>query len=216
VPASPNSPNSGRFLSQWYDGNMRNILAVIAGLISIIATLPYIRDTLKGKTHPNIVTWLTWGLLSGITAVAALSGGANQTAIFAGALALCNIGIVIAGLRYGVKRYTRFDIVCQILAIVGVVLWRVTNDPALAVLFNIISDLIGALPTYRHIWRKPREETLTTFIVATGSSVLVIISLARFDFISFAYPFYILASCLSFALLIVYSRRKFALNASDE
>lgn len=185
---------------------MRNALAFIAGLISIAATLPYIWDTLKGKTRPNIVTWFTWGLLSGITAFAALDGHATQTAIFAGMTALCDVAIVLAGLRYGIKKYTAFDIVCQLLAVLGIILWQITRQPAVAVLLNIISDLIGALPTYRHIWLDPYEETLKTFVIATLASALAIISLASFAFIASAYPLYIFASCVSLAGLIALRR----------
>jgi uncharacterized protein with PQ loop repeat len=69
---------------------VRDLLAIVAGIITVAATLPYIINTIKGKTRPNIVTWFTWTLLNTITAIAAYSGHAYQTTIFAGAGALCN------------------------------------------------------------------------------------------------------------------------------
>lgn len=193
---------------------MRNLLAVIAGLIAIVATLPYIVDTTKGKTHPNIITWFTWGLLSGVTAVAAGASGAVQTAIFASLLAACDIAIVLAGLRSGIRRYTIFDVICQILAIIGIILWRITNEPALAILLNIISDLIGALPTYRHIWHDPHRETLSTFVLAMFSALVAIIAIENYKFTSAGYPIYIFFSATSFAVLILLHRRHSALAST--
>lgn len=183
---------------------MRDILAVLAGIIAISATVPYIVNTIKGKTRPNVITWFTWALLSAITAIAAFSGHAYQTAIFAGALAVCDFFIVIVGLRHGLKKYTQFDIICQALALVGIILWKLTGTPAAAVAVNIAADLIGALPTYRHSWRLPHEETWQTFAYGSIAALLAIFSVKNLNFISLAYPVYIFLSCGSFLFTITY------------
>jgi hypothetical protein len=187
---------------------MRDALAILAGIIAISATAPYIVNTIRGKTRPNIVTWFTWASLSAITAVAAFSGHAYQTAIFAGALAACDYVIVIVGLRHGLKKYTKFDVICQILALVGIVLWRLTGVPAVAVAIVIIADLIGALPTYRHSWHMPHEETWQTFAYGSVAALLAIFSVKNLNFISLGYPIYIFLSCVSFLFTIKYRLRK--------
>src|SRR5581483_7020956 len=127
---------------------MRGDLAFVAGCIAILGAVPYIIDTLKGKTHPNIVTWFTWTLLNGINAAAAWSSGATQTAIFSAGGAIATGAILIVGLRRGLKQYTRFDIICQAAALLGVVLWRITSQPSIAVAINVVTDFTGWLPTY--------------------------------------------------------------------
>ena len=182
---------------------MRNTLAITAGLLAIMATIPYILDTLKGKTRPNVVTWFTWSLLSLITAVAAYAGGARHTAILAGAESLCTVGVVIAGLKVGgIKRYTKFDVICQFLAIIGIILWRITNQPATAILLTIISDCIAILRTYRHSWTAPREETWQAYAIGSLAAVFAISSLAHFGFVNLAYPLYIFISNLSLVIII--------------
>src|SRR6185369_7622836 len=94
---------------------MHNALAVIGGLVAISSSVPYILGTLRGKTHPNLVSWFTWMLLHVIAASAAFASGALQTGIFTTAAALSTGLIVIMSLRYGIRRYTRFDLICQIL-----------------------------------------------------------------------------------------------------
>lgn len=186
---------------------MRNALAIIAGLIGVVSTLPYIRDTLRGKTHPNIVTWFSWSLISAISTVATLAGGATQTAIFTGAFTLCTSFVVIAGLRHGIKHYTPFDVICQILAIVGIIIWRITNDPAAAILINIIANLIATLPTYRHGWLAPREETWQAYAIGALAITVGIISIEKLNFVSLGYPLYIFLSDISLVWMILYRRR---------
>jgi hypothetical protein len=42
---------------------MRDTVAVIAGLLAIVAAVPYLVDIIKGRTKSNAVSWLTWTLL---------------------------------------------------------------------------------------------------------------------------------------------------------
>lgn len=187
---------------------MRGDLAFLAGCIAIAGAVPYILDTLKGKTHPNIVTWFTWTLLNGINAVAAWSGGAAQTAIFSAAGAIATGAICIAGLRYGLKHYTRFDIICQSSALLGVVLWRLTSRPAVAVLVNVATDFSGWLPTYRHAWRSPHAETWQTFAFSAVSSMLTLISIQHYTLLALAFPTYILCANITIVSTILVRRRR--------
>ena len=173
---------------------MHDILAIAAAIIAVVAAVPYIRDTVKGKTRPNVVTWFTWTLLNIITAIAAFAGGATQTAIFASAVGFCTGLVVITGLRDGIKKYTAFDIACQLLAVVGIVLWRLTDSPELAIAFTITASFIGSLPTYRHAWQLPHEETWQFYALDGFSAVVAAASVAHADFVNLGYPIYIVLS----------------------
>lgn len=192
-----------------YTWSMHNTLALVSGLIAILAALPYIRDVLRGKTRPNVVTWFTWSLLNIITAVAALSGGAVQTAIFAAATGLCTSAVTILGLRNGIKKYTLFDVICQCLAILSIVAWLLTREPASALLFTIAASFIGSLPTIRHAWKAPREETWQFFGIDALSAAVACLAVENRDFLSLAFPLYILLDDLLIAGIIL-SRRRMA------
>lgn len=187
---------------------MRADLVFIAGIITIISPLPYIRDSLKGKTHPNLVTWFTWTLLNGITAAAAWSAGARQTAIFMTAASIATFAIVLSGLRYGLKQYTKFDISCQAAALVGLVLWKLTNDPSIAVAINVVTDFVGLLPTIRHAWKAPHAETWQTFVIAMVAGALTLMSIQDYTFISLASPIYIFSADTTMTAVILLRRRR--------
>jgi len=167
---------------------MKDVLAFTAGLLIVASAFPYIIDIAKSKTHPNLVTWITWTLVGGISTLAAISDHATHTAILSGAMTFGNAMILFMGLGKGVKKYTRFDFICQSLALLGLALWIQTGDPSLAVIFSICAVLIAALPTWRHAWLKPFEETWQGFAIAVLAGTLTIFSLNYFTFIALAYP----------------------------
>jgi len=105
-----------------------------------------------------------------------------------------------------VKKYSVFDIACQGLAIGGLVAWRLTGQPDLAVLIAVSIDLVAALPTWRHAWIAPFAETWQGFAVAAGAAALTLATITSYTFVSLAFPILVLTNC-SVIVIIVISRR---------
>jgi hypothetical protein len=191
---------------------MHDFLAVLAGGIAVVAAVPYIADTVKGRTRPNVVTWFTWTLLNCIIASAALAAGAEQTAIFAAAAGVCTGIVVLVGLvKDGFSKYTGFDVVCQLLATAGIVLWRLTAVPDVAIVCAITASFVGSLPTYRHAWRRPREETWQFYVLDGLSATVACLAVAEVSFMSLGYPVFIIFSDAT--ILGVLLLRRAALSA---
>jgi energy-converting hydrogenase Eha subunit E len=145
---------------------MRNILLIIVGIIDVLANVPYIIDSLRGKTRPNMATWSTWSLINLIIVVAALAaGGAINTVVLGLTYFAGSFSILIIGIFRGTRKYTKFDVICQAIALMGVVLWQLQGNPNLALITVIIVGEIAALPTIRHAYRYPEEETWLTFAI---------------------------------------------------
>lgn len=185
---------------------MRNAIALIAAIVSFSGILPYIRDINKGKTHPNMVSWITWCLLNTINTVAALSTGAIQTALLSGASALATGWVTVLSLRHGVKKYTPFDIICQTLAIIGIIAWRFTGQPDLAVLIAVSVDLVAALPTWRHAWIAPYAETWHGFAMAGGAAFVTLFTITNYTFVSLAFPLLVITNCSVLVSIILFRR----------
>jgi hypothetical protein len=187
---------------------MNNTLAFIAGIIIVASAIPYAIDTFKGKTRPNVVTWFTWTLLNAINATAAYADGAMQTAIFASAATIATGTIVTGGLiRNGIKKYTPFDVICQVLALIGIFLWLITSNPVLAIVFVLVADVIAVLPTVRHAWLKPFEETWQTFAISMVGSGITLVAIASYTFVALAIPLWIFISDTMLLTLILSRRR---------
>jgi hypothetical protein len=186
---------------------MRELLTYLAGIIIVISPIPYVIDILRDKTHPNMVTWVTWTLINGINTAAAFSAGAWQTGIYGLAATIATSTIATLALWHGVKRYTRFDIACQVVALLGLPLWLLTRQPALAIALELGVDLAGGLPTLRHAWNAPFEETLRTFALSAIAGLLLLLSLSDYTYVAVAMPVYILLFDSAIVFSIV-TRRK--------
>lgn len=182
---------------------LKDSLLAASWLFSIVSILPYARDILKGKTKPNITTWLTWTILSAIATAAAIAAGENRSAIFSGAITVQVGVIVLLGLKYGYAKYSIFDWTCQISALVGLLLWWLFDSPTIALVAAVTIDLVGALPTVRHSFLKPYEETASSYLLASLGGVLALLALTSYNFESMLYASYIALIDGSIAAVII-------------
>lgn len=176
--------------------------------MTAVMIAPYLMDVARDKTQPNVVSWFTWSLLMVVGTAAAISEGHYATAILTGTSGLATGAVAIFGFRKGKRKYTKFDIVCQILAIIGVILWQLTQHPSIAVAIVVVTDFVAALPTFKQAWHRPHHETWTTFAGASGGALLTVLSLTSYSFTSLAYPLYWAIASGMIAALIVYRRRR--------
>lgn len=187
---------------------MKDVFLVLAGVITVASVAPYIRDIIRGHTKPNIVSWITWTLLTGVATIAEIAAGEYRTAIFTSTAVFETLIIVLLGIKYGHTKYTIFDVLCQIGALFGFVLWALFNSPAAAVIFSATIDFIGALPTVRHSWVKPHEETWTTFAMAGVGAMLAIFALTAYNWTSLPYAVYLVLINAVFTFVIITRGRR--------
>lgn len=171
---------------------MKDFLLVLSALITIGSVIPYIRNILAHKTKPNLTSWITWTLLTGIATAAEIGAGEYRAAIFTGAAVMATSLVVFFGFKHGYVKYSRFDVICQLSAIVGIILWQLFDSPALAVIASVTIDFIGALPTVRHSWLNPLEETWQTFAISAFGAVLALLALDTYNVTSMSYAVYII------------------------
>lgn len=181
----------------------KTILIVLSSIITISATVPYIFDVLKRKTKPRIVSWFTWALLTGISAAASLSDKQYAAGILSLSASVECLVVVILGLKYGSKEFAFFDVACQVGAIVGLILWFVFNSPAIAIIASIVIDLIGSLPTLKHAWERPEEETWITFALSGFGATFALFAVTTTRITALAYPIYIISINSAFTAVLL-------------
>ena len=173
------------------------ILIWLGSLLSAAGTVPYILATVKGRVKPRLVTWLTWALLTGLAGGAALSAHQFGSAVFALIGTAATGSVVLVGLHYGDREFTKLDLLCMVIVAIGLVLWLVLDSPALAVWAAIVVDFVGLVPTLRHAWEKPQEESAITFAMVCAGGALTsaaVVSNGDLAVTALGYPFYVAAS----------------------
>src|SRR5881394_2839760 len=52
------------------------VFGVLAGVVGVVDTIPYVRDIVRGSTRPHRGTWFIWGVLAIVECVSHGAGGA--------------------------------------------------------------------------------------------------------------------------------------------
>lgn len=172
--------------------DIKTLFIIISSLLTVACTLPYIIDVLRQKTKPRIVSWLNWSLLSAIAGAASFSDHQYAAAVLSFSATIETMIVVILGWKYGDRTIAKFDIYCQIAALIGLILWFVFNSPALAVIASVGIDLVATLPTLKHAWEKPYEETTITFALAGMAAVFTVAAAKEARITSLANPIYLI------------------------
>lgn len=186
----------------------RYLLLIISSIMIVASTLPYLIDIVKKKTKPRVVSWFNWALLGTIAGFAALADGQIPAAMLSFASALEALLVVTLGMYYGDRHFERFDILCQIGAAIGLLLWLAFDSPLTAIIAVTTVDFIAALPTYKHIWQKPFEETPLAFIICSFASILTLFAVTNSSLTGLVYPIYILLANTTMSVLILLRRRR--------
>jgi len=191
---------------------MRNVLSVASIILAIGAGIPYIFDIIARRTKPNIVTWFTWTLLTAVATAAAFSAHQPRSAVLTMATSFGTFLVVVLGLKYGIAKFSLFDGLCQAGVIVGLVLWFIFNSPLIAIVASVVIDFIGLLPTLRHSWIKPGEETWETFGIAFLAALLTVISIRTFSITGILFPAYLVFADGALAVIIFFRSKKLGIN----
>ncbi len=184
-------------------------LGVASALISVVAFLPYIADTLKGRTQPQRASWLIWTILGSIAFGSQVYEGASSSLWFAGVQVSSSLLIFLLSILMGAGNYLKKnDYRLLTLALAGIVMWYFTSNAAYALAITISISLLGGVATMIKAYRDPDSETLACWVISLIAAVLAAFSVGRIDWTLLAYPLYLLALYSSFIIAIISGRRK--------
>lgn len=90
---------------------IKTIISLIAVCLSIVGYIPYLKDTIKGKTKPHAYSWFIWTLLTAIVYGLQISSGAGAGAWVTLAVTIIGFIVFILSLRNGIKEIILTDTV---------------------------------------------------------------------------------------------------------
>ncbi|MGB4966746.1 MAG: hypothetical protein WBO35_00940 [Candidatus Saccharimonadales bacterium] len=180
--------------------------AYVAAVINVAGTITYVVDMFRGRARPNRVTW---GVLS-IAPIIAFASMLSQGVSLAQSIVTFSVGfspliIFVASflVKYPAWQIKRFDIGCGLLSIVGLLLWWLTGDGNVAIVFSILADGLAFLPTLVKSYFHPETESPWTFFASEIATVLGLFTITKWNFEHFGFQAYIFVSNL-LAILLIY------------
>jgi hypothetical protein len=177
---------------------------VVGAVLVTIGGVSYLLDTLQGRNQPNKVTWLLWGVAPLVAFASQVSQGVGIEALSTFAVGFMPVLIFFASFMNAQAewRITRFDIVCGVLSVLGLLLWAVTSNGNVAIVFAILADALAALPTVRKAWSHPETESDLLFWLGVVNATTGLLVVTSWQFENYFFIAYILFANLVLGALI--------------
>jgi hypothetical protein len=182
------------------------ILGVLAAVVGVVDTIPYVRDTLAGTTRPHRGTWAIWSVLAIVVCVSQRADGASWSLIMAVVQAALTSLVALLSIRRGEGGVRPIEVVMMAIAGVGVVGWLVAEEPVVATACVVAADLVGAAMMVPKTYRDPHSETLATFALASVGGALAAGSVGGLDASLLLYPVYYCVVNAAISILLVHRR----------
>lgn len=185
-------------------------LIYVGAIAQLIGVASYIKETLKGKTKPNRVTWLLWTVAPFIATAAALSAGVRWSVL---PVFMAGFGPLLVLLASFVNKKSywkleKFDYVCGFFSVLALIFWAITKAPMIAIIFSILSDGFAGIPTLIKSWKYPETETVDAYTTGLFSALTSFFAIKFFSFAALAFPIY-LSIMNSFLILAIYKKKLF-------
>jgi len=175
---------------------------------SFIGYIPYIRDTIKGKTKPHIYSWFIWAFVTFIIFALQILGKGGAGAYTTLATAILCLTIFILGMRNGHKDITRFDTVTFIISLIATGVWIFAKQPVISTILIVTINTLANLPTIRKSWKDPHSETLFTWEMGAVRNFLGIIALQNYSLLTWLYQVTNLLINIIESSLLIFRRKQ--------
>jgi hypothetical protein len=168
----------------------------------------YIRDTLKGKTKPNRVTWLLWSVPGLLASAVALSHGFHWSALPILSVTLAPLTILASSFfnRNAYWKLHALDYVCGLLGCFTLIFWILSGNPFVTLILAIAIDILAAIPTLIKSWNYPETETSLNYLLAIVNALTGFVAVQTWVFIEYGFITYMV--CINALLLLaIYHKR---------
>jgi hypothetical protein len=134
------------------------LLGQVAALLAIIQVVPYIRSILRGETKPSRASYAIWLCVELVLVASYFSSGATTTKWMFVIILLNSVVLFLLSLKYGMKGFHKVDLFSIVFAMVAIIAWITTDNPALAVYLCAAASFFGYIPTERKTYTHPKTE----------------------------------------------------------
>ena len=149
--------------------------AIIGAGIATFGVVLYVIGIMRRGTKPRMASWIAWGTGNTIFTIAAFQEHSYVGAAIDLIAALANLLVIIASFHKKVagKPNDIIDWAClaSSLACIAVMVLA-PDDMLLGAFMGMLANATATIPTLRHAWMKPREETWQLFIANAASGAI--------------------------------------------
>jgi hypothetical protein len=165
----------------------------LGAAIGALGTAVYLRDTLRGTTKPNRVTWLLWAVAPLLAAAIEFDEGVGLRVLPTFMVGLMPLLVFVGSFHNpaSVWKIRRFDYACGVMSVVGTVVWLVTRNGVLGISAAIAADFLAGIPTVMKSWTHPETETVHSYVGTVISMIILLLTIDHWTFEVAAFPVFI-------------------------
>ncbi len=167
---------------------------ILGTVICAIGSVAYLVDTIKGRVKPNRVSFFLWSVVPIIAFFAQISQDVGLVALMTLSAGFLPFTVFLASFtnKQSVWKLTRFDLICGILSVAGLILWMITKVGNVAIFLSIVADAFAAVPTIVKAYKYPKTEIAWPWIATVVGVILTLLTLPALTFANSAFILYIL------------------------
>ncbi|MFA6256614.1 MAG: hypothetical protein WC606_05590 [Candidatus Absconditabacterales bacterium] len=190
-------------ISLYLQLGIKTILIICSTMFALFSPIFYTLSILKGESKPHRTTRFVVLSITFLS-FASLLAQHNTVAIFlAGVSVLQSILIFILCIKYGMGGWAKTDIICLVIAGIGILVWKLTSNPVMGLLASILADFVGYLPALIKTYKFPETETWVFYILDVLAGLFTLLAITNFTYQETSYPIYILAINLVMVIFIL-------------
>lgn len=152
-------------------------LALVSLLIYLTAFGLYIRQMIRGHSKPNPATWGMWVFIVFLNSASysVMTGDwVKALTTYAGCLAM-SVTFLFALKKGKFSRLSGFDWLLMFLGFSSILVWWVRRDAMYANLLLQVCIIVSFIPTYRGVWRNPRNERPLPWLLFSFGYIVAIV-----------------------------------------
>ncbi len=169
-------------------------IVILGAVIQLIGIYSYILDVIKGNVKPNKLTWLLWSIAPFIATFAAVSSGVRWAVlpVFMAGFGPFLVFIVSLFSKKSYWKIQKFDYICGLCSILALVLWGITREPLVAIIFSILSDFFAGVITFKKAWNYPETETHIPYSTGIFNIMTSFFAISVWTPENYLFPIYLL------------------------
>ena len=172
-------------------------------LFALFSPIFYASSILQGESKPHRTTRFVLLVIT-LLAFTALFAQNNTVAVFlAGVSFLQSIIIFILSIKYGMGGRAKIDIVCLFIALIGILVWKLTDNPIMWLMASILADFVGMIPALIKTYKLPETETRIFYWLDVCAAIFTMLAITTYSYQEISYPIYIMVINLVMVIFIL-------------
>ncbi len=183
---------------------------ILGALLSLTGALSYARETLRGRTRPNRVTWLLWTVAPLIAFAVELADRVGLPALLTFSVGFGPLLVLLASFAAPTAnwRLGRIDYACGALSVLALVAWRLSGSGAIAICLSIAADALASVPTVIKAVQAPQTEHPAVFRNGFLNAAITLLVIDHWTFAAWGFPVYILVIAGTLYVLVRFHPQK--------